>query len=122
VASPQRLTRTADLELVRREGKRVRTSLLEVRGLASLLHHHRIGIIVPRFKHSAVERNQLKRRLRELARRDWMGALQAVAPHDLVVRAAPAAYSADFDRLASDMQRLRDKFVREVGSTGPVAA
>ena len=122
MASPQRLTRTADLELVRREGKRVRTSLLEVRGLASLLHHHRIGIIVPRFKHSAVERNRLKRRLRELARRDWVGALEAVAPHDLVVRAAPAAYGADFDRLATDMQRLREKFVREVGSTGPVAA
>lgn len=122
MASPQRLTRTADLELVRREGKRVRTSLLEVRALASLLHHHRIGIIVPRFKHSAVERNRLKRRLRELARRDWMGALHTVAPHDLVVRAAPAAYSADFDRLATDMQRLREKLVREVGSTGPVAA
>lgn len=116
MASPQRLTRTADLELVRREGKRVRTSLLEVRVLASLLHHHRIGIIVPRFKHSAVERNRLKRRLRELARRDWIGALQGVAPHDLVVRAAPAAYSADFDRLADDMHRLRDKIVREMGT------
>ena len=122
MASPQRLTRTADLELVRREGKRVRTSLLEVRVLASLLHHHRIGIIVPRFKHSAVERNRLKRRLRELARRDWMDALHGVAPHDLVVRAAPAAYNADFNRLVTDMQRLREKFVREVGSTGPVAA
>jgi len=116
VASPQRLTRTADLELVRREGKRVRTSLLEVRVLASLLHHHRIGIIVPRFKHSAVERNRLKRRLRELARREWVGPLQSVAPHDLVVRAAPAAYSADFDRLAEEMHRLRDKIVRDVGT------
>lgn len=116
MASPPRLTRTADLELVRREGKRVRTSLLEVRALASLLHHHRIGIIVPRFKHSAVERNRLKRRLRELARREWVGPLEAVAPHDLVIRATPAAYGAPFDRLAEDMTRLRDKIVQQVGA------
>ena len=90
--------------------------------LASLLHHHRIGIIVPRFKHSAVERNRLKRRLRELARRDWTGALHTAAPHDLVVRAAPAAYSVDFDRLADDMQRLREKIVRDIGGTGTAAA
>jgi ribonuclease P protein component len=67
VPSPKRLTRAADLLMVRREGKRVRTPLLEVRVLASLLHHHRIGIIVPRFKHSAVERPRLKRRVRGLA-------------------------------------------------------
>ena len=117
--SPKRLTRAADLLMVRREGKRVRTALLEVRVLASLLHHHRIGIIVPRFKHSAVDRNRLKRRLRELARREWMAPFAAVPPHDIVVRAAPAAYGADFARLADDMHRLRDKIVREVG---PAAA
>jgi ribonuclease P protein component len=89
--------------------------LLEVRGLASLLPHHRIGIIVPRFKHSAVDRNRLKRRLRELTRREWMGPLAVVPPHDFVVRAAPAAYGADFARLADDMTRLRDKIVRDVG-------
>jgi ribonuclease P protein component len=106
VASPARLTRTADLELVRREGKRVRTALLEVRVLASLLHHSRLGIIVPRFRHSAVERNRLKRRLRELARREWHVALASGAPRDVVLRAGPTAYAADFDQLAVEMQRL----------------
>ncbi|MBX3174147.1 MAG: ribonuclease P protein component [Gemmatimonadaceae bacterium] len=106
MASPQRLTRTADLELVRREGKRVRTALLEVRVLASLLRAHRIGIIVPRHKQSAVARNRLKRRLRELARREWSSALQPLPPHDVVLRAAPAAYAADFTRLAREMQKL----------------
>lgn len=106
MASPQRLTRTADLELVRREGKRVRTALLEVRVLASLLRTHRIGIIVPRYKHTAVARNRLKRRLRELARLEWPPLLAPLAPRDLVVRASPAAYDADLARLRHEMQRL----------------
>jgi ribonuclease P protein component len=113
VASPQRLTRTADLELVRREGKRVRTALLEVRYLASLLHHHRVGIIVPRYKHSAVARNRLKRRLRELTRTTWPTLLAGRASMDLVVRATPSAYTAAFDQLASDIARLGARLVRE---------
>lgn len=113
MASPERLTRTADLELVRREGKRVRTALLEVRYLASLLHHHRVGIIVPRYKHSAVARNRLKRRLRELTRATWPTLFEGHAPLDLVVRAAPAAYAAAFDQLAGDIARLGARVARE---------
>jgi ribonuclease P protein component len=113
VASPGRLTRTADLELVRREGKRVRTALLEVRYLASLLHHHRVGIIVPRYKHSAVARNRLKRRLRELTRTTWPTLLARHAPMDLVLRAAPGAYAADYARLATDVQRLGVRVAQE---------
>lgn len=113
MASPQRLTRTADLELVRREGKRVRTSLLEVRVLASLLRHHRIGVVVPRHKHSAVDRNRLKRRLRELTRTTWPALLSALPPHDLLLRAAPSAYAADFARLSDEVQRLGLRVARE---------
>ena len=119
MASPQRLTRTADLLLVRREGKRVRTALLEVRYLASLLHHHRVGIIVPRYKQTAVARNRLKRRLRELARHTWPAQLAQLAERsagthlDLVLRAAPGAYAADFAQLANDVERLGARLLRE---------
>lgn len=113
MASPTRLTRTADLTAVRREGKRVRTALLEVRYLASLLHQHRIGVIVPRFKHSAVDRNRLKRRLRELTRTQWAQPLTAVRPLDVVLRASPAAYAADFARLAREVQRLGERVAQE---------
>lgn len=113
MASPKRLTRTADLELVRREGKRIRTASLEVRYLASLLHAHRIGIIVPRFRQTAVARNRLKRRLRELARREWPATLAHCTPLDVVVRAAPSAYTADFARLASEMRSLGSRVARE---------
>ncbi|MFZ9703616.1 MAG: ribonuclease P protein component, partial [Candidatus Limnocylindrus sp.] len=51
------MTRAADLDRVRRQGKRFRTSHLEVRQLASLLRHSRVGLIVPKHRHGSVERN-----------------------------------------------------------------
>ena len=60
----------------------------------------RIGFVVPRFKQSAVARNQVKRRLRELARAQILptGLLA-----DIVLRIRPEAYGASFDLLASDV-------------------
>lgn len=104
--SPQRLTRTADLLTVRREGKRVRTPVLEVRVLASLLRHHRIGIVVPRHKHSAVDRNRLKRRLRELTRARWVAEWREMPAMDVVLYALPPAYAADFAALHEQVAQL----------------
>jgi ribonuclease P protein component len=70
---------------------------------ASPLCHPRLGLIVPRHKHTAVERNRLKRRLRELARTRLLPGLPAV---DLVVRARASAYGLPFDALADEMTRL----------------
>lgn len=104
------MTRAADLDAVRREGKRIRTPHLEVRYIASLSLLPRIGIIVPRHKQSAVARNRVKRRLRELSRTTLLPVLVGVPPLDVVVRAAPEAYRADLAALADDlrlvMQRL----------------
>src|SRR5262249_58130229 len=60
----RRLTRGAELQIVIREGKRIRTVHLDVRVHASPLGLSRVGIVVPRHQHSAVDRNRLKRRLR----------------------------------------------------------
>lgn len=66
----------------------------------------RIGLIVPKFKHSGVARNQLKRRLRELAR---VRLLPMDIPVLVVLRIRPAAYAATFDLLAHDIDRaMRD--------------
>jgi ribonuclease P protein component len=59
-----------------------------------------VGIIVPRHGHSAVLRNRLKRRLREIVRQDFLAGERAV---DVVVRTAPTAYSATFAELRSEM-------------------
>ena len=96
-----RLTRGSDLHRVLREGKRARTDHLEVRFLASLLRHPRIGIIVPKHRHSIVERNRLKRRLREIVRQDILPLISVSA--DIVVRASARAYEASFDTLRMEL-------------------
>lgn len=60
---------------------------------------------MPKYRHTGVERNTVKRRLRELSRTEVIPAL-AAAPTDLVMRALPAAYDADFSRLRGDLQRV----------------
>jgi ribonuclease P protein component len=60
----------------------------------------RMGLIVPKFQSSAVARNRLRRRLREIWRRDLQ---QRQASRDLVIRARPEAYQASFDVLRSEL-------------------
>jgi ribonuclease P protein component len=104
------------LQRIAREGKRIRTTHLEVRAAASPLARSgslwtglRIGLVVPRFKHSAVARNQLKRRLRELARLEM---LPTEVIGDVVIRIRPDAYEASFDVLAIDIRRAIDQLRR----------
>jgi ribonuclease P protein component len=98
----QRLTRGTELEIVRHRGKRTRTSSIDVRAIASLRAFPRVGFVVPRYKHSAVDRNRLKRRLRELVRLEL---LPSLPPMDVVLRAAPHAYGRDFDALREEIRK-----------------
>ncbi|MDF1505408.1 ribonuclease P protein component [Roseisolibacter sp. H3M3-2] len=114
----RRLTRGAELDVVRREGKRVRTEHLEVRVLASLRAFPRlgdagrVGLVVPKHRHSSVERNRLKRRLRELIRLRLLPLVAELPPVALVVRAHPTAYGATFEALARQVERLRRDVAR----------
>lgn len=91
---------------MREKGKRIRVSALDVRVLMSELPFPRIGIVVPRFGKTAVERNRLKRRLRELVRTQLLPSLQSPPALDVLVRATPAAYRETFSALQSDIARL----------------
>lgn len=71
---------------------------------------------MPKHKHSAVDRNRVKRRLRELGRTVLLPALASQAI-DVIVRAAPEAYGADHAALAADVARIRDRLV-ERGDAG----
>ena len=89
------------------EGKRIRTTFLEVRAIASPLMPPpsmcaRVGLIIPRFRQSAVARNGIKRRLRELSR---IRILPSGLAADIVIRIRPEAYAAQFEQLASDVDR-----------------
>jgi ribonuclease P protein component len=80
---------------------------LDARVLASPLGFPRVGIVVPRHQHSAVDRNMLKRRLRELVRIDLLPALQTQPSLDVAIRAHREAYTATFDSLRTDVLEIR---------------
>ena len=76
-----------------------------------------MGIVVPKHKHTAVERNRLKRRLRELVRTRLLGSIPAM---DLVIRTLPEAYAAPFDALARELERAGER-VRRLPAEAPRA-
>ena len=63
----------------------------------------RIALLVPKFDQTVVQRNRLKRRLRELSRTLL---LPAAASSDVLIRARRDAYAASFDRLRDEVARL----------------
>ena len=64
---------------------------------------------MPRHKQSAVARNKVKRRLRELSRAALLPALSALPALDVVLRAAPEAYAADHAALAANVHRVVER-------------
>jgi ribonuclease P protein component len=76
---------------------------------ASDLPHARVGLIVPRFGHSAVERNRVKRRLRESVRLELLPGAPAV---DVVIHTSKAAYSLPFGDLKAEVERVADALKR----------
>ena len=104
----------------------MRTASMDVRAVASLGvsavasvgvssdgPHARVGIIVPKYGHSSVDRNKVKRRLRELVRLHVLPVLPAI---DVVLRAAPKAYTRSFDELREEVRKWSQQLV-----TGRVA-
>jgi RNase P protein component len=64
---------------------------------------------VPRHQHSAVDRNKLKRRLRELARVELLPALRSRESSDIAIRARREAYTAHLDALRRDIVTIRER-------------
>jgi ribonuclease P protein component len=68
----------------------------------------RVGIIVPRHQHTAVDRNRVKRRLRELVRLELLPILRERRESvDVSLRARREAYDASLERLARDVAVVR---------------
>ena len=66
--------------------------------------HPRMGLIVPKFQSSAVARNRLRRRLKEI----WRVEIQPHQPAwDLVIRARREAYRATFAQLRQELVTWR---------------
>lgn len=61
---------------------------------------------MPKYSRTIVERNRLRRRLRELTRTVLIPTCSNI---DLVIRALPAAYMADFRSLAREIDTISTK-------------
>lgn len=64
-------------------------------------------MIVPKHGHTAVDRNKLKRRLREIVRIELLPTLPAI---DLVIRSRPTAYEQPFETIATELADVRTEF------------
>jgi len=82
---------------------------MDVRTMASLHAFPRVGFVVPKYKHTGVDRNRLKRRLRELIRLD---VLPELPPMDLVIRVLPVAYTRNFETLRAEVLQAVRRIAR----------
>jgi len=89
-----------------RSGQRIRARFLDVKRLETPLGHPRVAIVVPKFGFTAVKRNRLKRRLRELTRQH---VLPVASSCDVLFRARRDAYDADFGRLREEITRVAEQ-------------
>jgi ribonuclease P protein component len=106
-----RLARATDIRRCLTKGRRRRFGHLEMIWTDNLTGHPRMGLIVPRYQSSAVARNRLRRRLREIWRREVQ---QHQPAWDLVIRARREAYAAAFPALREDLLAWR-RAVLEAG-------
>jgi ribonuclease P protein component len=100
----RRITRSSEIRALFRRGKRSRTAHLDVFDSPSPAAHSRVALVVPRHKRTVVDRNLLKRRLREVLRRDVLPALRnrGVAV-DVLVRARREAYETGHAELRGEL-------------------
>ena len=78
----------------------MQTPHLDVRFAASAQTKPRVGLIVPKHKHTAIDRNRLRRRLRELIR---IQLLPAFVRGEALIRAKAEAYDVSFAGLREEI-------------------
>ncbi len=105
-----RIARSAEIRLLFQRGKRRKTRHLDAFVSPSPAAFPRLGVVVPKHKHTIVERNKVRRRLRELGRTVLLPALRnSGAALDVMVRARPEAYAAKFEQLRDEIILLAEE-------------
>jgi len=103
-----------EIRHILRHGLRQRTSNLDVFVSPVSAGFSRFGTIVPKHRRTIVERNRLRRRLREIGRRDVLPALRACGREgDVLVRTRPQAYDVDFATLRRELLGITEALCSE---------
>ena len=104
-----RVTQTREIRALLKRGTRKKTPNLDVFFLSSPASRSRWGIIVPKHRHSIVQRNRVKRRLREIGRTQVLPRLREEGLGlDVLVRARREAYTAGFRTLRAELQAVTE--------------
>lgn len=102
-----RIARSAEIRLLFQRGKRRKTRHLDAFVSPSPAAFPRLGVVVPKHKHTIVERNLVRRRLREIGRTVILPTLRnSGAALDVMVRARPDAYRATYQQLRDELTTL----------------
>jgi len=101
----RRVRKGSEIRRLLERGKRKRTRLMDVFFDASPASHSRLGLIVPKHGRRVVDRNRLRRRLREIGRRELLPTLrERDVAVDIVLRVHRKAYGASFVELSREVQ------------------
>lgn len=104
-----RIRKGTEIRALLRRGKRRRTAHLDVFFAASPVSVCRWGVVVPRHGRAVVDRNRLKRRLREIGRTRVLPRFRASdRPMDVLVRARREAYGASFGTLEDELMEVTE--------------
>ena len=111
-----RIHKARDIRSLLRDGSRKKTPSLDVFFLSSPVGRNRWGMIVPKHRHSIVERNLVKRRLREIGRTRVLPRLREQGlTMDVLVRARREAYRVGFRTLRDELQAMTEDLCSDVG-------
>ncbi len=104
-----RIRKRSELRDLYRWGKRRRTDHLDVFVAESPVLRVRLAVVVPKHGRKIVERNRLKRRLKEIARLELLPlCLDRGAALDVLIQARPPAYEAGFQQLREEIRELAE--------------
>ena len=104
-----RITASDEIRSLFQRGKRSKTRHLDAFVSPSPAPFARLGVVVPKHKRTIVQRNRLKRRLRELGRTVLLPGLGNLpAAPDVLLRARPEAYTASFADLRDEVAALTE--------------
>ncbi len=99
----ERIRKRADFQRIFREGDKVQTPHFRVSICPNGLSHSRLGVTVGRKIGSAVQRNRIKRRIREFFR---LNKDSLPGSSDLVVTAREGAVSLNFWQVSEELKGL----------------